>query len=268
MDFGFNFQSPPSGTGEVDSVLHMHDLLTRCYSAFGDQWNMVPHLHPIVGPDDPTTGRQANAWSATFWAEFDIIAEDYGTDYAVVGRDIYYFDNHLKWLTIDPLSPEDIADYPRLVEYGNALATRYVRTDGSGYAGIAQAPPAERERYPFPIDLVSNESTQAEVRPPEDPPTPTDIARWTRTAENQVGNFSPVPRAIVVPANSTLMPTSPWDIATLMPGCWFDVSVTRLCRGEIHEFNRLHELVVEETGEGGETVKVTTVPPPSRVVEY
>lgn len=268
LNYGYNLQDPPNGDGPVNAIAHMHFLLSQCYFPFAmDPWSMTGRLHPVYGPEDPDTGRQANAWSTTIWAEFDITAEDYGTDYAVVGRDIYYFDHHYKWNTIEPLAPEDIADYPRLVEYGNSVATRFVRTDGSGMAGIAEIDVVRRGTFPHPIDVVSNENSQAEIRDPDKPPTATDIARWQRTAEKQIQNHWPIPRSIIVPANSTLMPTSPWDIATLMPGCWFDVSIDRLCRGTVHEFNRLHELNVEETGEGGEVVRVTTIPPPNTPVE-
>ena len=255
----------------VPTVQLMEYLLRwQCYAQNNDEWNMLDHIQRVDSPQwcDSRTSRQCNAWAATVWAEFDKLAEDYGTDYCTVGRDIYFYDINLNWNPIQPLVAADIADYPRVVEYGNALATRYIRTDGSGFAGIASAPPEIRDRYAIAIDIVSNENSQAEAPTEVPPPIPsqTTIATWTRTAERRLANAWPVERAIVVPANSTLMPSSPWNINTLMPGSWFEVTVDRLCRGEVTEYNRLHELRVEETGDGGETVKITTVQPPSYMV--
>ncbi len=285
---GYNYQSYPQNIDapqgpdpsnptvgapnqSVPTVQLMEYLLRwQCYAQNNDEWNMVDNIQRIDSPAncDSRTARQTNAWSTTVWAEFDKLAEDNGTDYAVVGRDIYFWDINLNWLEIDPLLPADIADYPRIVEYGNSLATRYIRTNGSGFAGIASAPPATRDRYAISIDIVSNENSQAEATTEVPPPLPsqTTINTWTQTAERRLSNAYPVERSIVVPANSTLMPSSPWDINTLIPGCWFEVSVDRLCRGEITEYNRLHELKVVETGDGGETVSITTIQPPTIMI--
>lgn len=278
LTFGYNYLSYPqnpdgvpgvdASTGAIDLMWEL--LFNQTYNAGPgfDEWLMTDHLFPIYNPAefcDPRTSRQANAWSTTTWAEFDKLAEDVGTDYTVVGRDIFWWDVNYNWNPIEPLVADDIADYPRVVEYGNALATRYVRTNGSGFAGIASAPPEIRTRYASNIDSVSNESSQADATAdtPPPPPSQTTLNTWTRTAARRLSNVYPVRRSVVVPANSTLMPTSPWDINTLRPGVWFEVSVDRLCRGNVTEFNRLQELKVEETGDGGEVVSITTIQPPA-----
>ena len=213
------------------------------------------------------------------------MAEDYGIDYSTVGRNIYWWDINVRapFLEIDPLDPADIADYPRIVEYGNDLATRYFRTDGSGYAGIADAPSDIRDKYGTAIDIISAEKSQAAVAPPRyvvdedgnvvpgspilpDPPSDAKRATWQATAERRIADRYPVKQNIVVPANSTLMPTSPWDINGVPAGAWTQVTVDRLCRGSVTQWQRLHELRVTETGTGGEIVQVSLVSAPSNQI--
>jgi len=274
---------PLYGTGKINAIQNAKDLMDECYEGVSDYWNMVPFLHPIFGPCDPDSARQANAWATTYWLELDKLAEDYGLDYTVVGRDIYWWDVHLNWNEIAPLDPADIADYPRIVEYGNSLATRYIRTDGSGYAGFGFAPQGIQDKYGPAIDTLSSEKSQADANPPRyvvdgdgnvvpgspilpEPPSAAKLATWTDTAERRLEDLYPVRRNIVVPAGSTLMPSSPWDVNTLMPGSWTLATVDRLCRGSVSEYQRLHELRVTETGEGGETVSVSFVSAPSVMV--
>ncbi|MCJ7726938.1 MAG: hypothetical protein MUP76_11210, partial [Acidimicrobiia bacterium] len=150
-----------------------------------------------------------------------------------------------------------------VVEYGNSFASRFIRTDGSGYASMAVAPGEILDRYGRGIDVVSNETSQAttdslpdpQVIPP--PPSPAKFAAWQRVANKQLPDLYPPKQAIVVGANSTLMPSSPWDIDTLTPGSWFQVTVDYTCRPPVTDWQRVETVTVTETGEGGETVQFT-----------
>lgn len=283
LSAGYNYNEPGQGLpygpiygfGAINAVQHMDDLLrTLCYNQFGDEWNMVAalRLHPIFGPDDPSSMRQANAWSTTIWQEFDKVAEDYGTDYTVVGRDIYYFDYHLAWNILPDLAPEDISTFPRVVEYGNSFATRYFRTDGTGYAAYAAAPASVSDVYGDGIDIVSNEETQAVTDPlpdpenPPPPPSPAKIARWQANADKHIVDHYPPLQAIVIPANSTLMPTSPWDVVTLTPGSWFQMTIDYACRPAVTDWQRIDSVAVEESGDGGETVQFTASTAPATML--
>jgi hypothetical protein len=63
--------------------------------------------------------------------------------------------------------------------------------------------------------------------------------------------------------NSTLMPSAPWDVNTIMPGSWFDFSVDQgLCRTMIAEPLRLHTVQVEENATG-ETVHIACTQAPA-----
>lgn len=282
LSAGYNYQEPGLGLpygpvygfGEINAVQHMDNLLRlQCYNQFGDHWKMLPHLFPIFGPEDPGSQRQANAWSTTVWAEFDKIAEDYGTDYTVVNRDIFYFDNHLAWAILPDLATEDVSTYPRVVEYGNSFASRFIRTDGSGYASMAVAPVVVSDRYGRGIDVVSNETSQAttdalpDPDSPPPPPSPAKFAAWMRTADRQLPDLFPPRQAIVVAANSTLMPSSPWNINTLTPGSWFQITVDYTCRPPVTDWQRLESVTVTETGDDGEVVNFTAGTAPSRKVD-
>jgi hypothetical protein len=278
---GYNYQTPGQGLppgpvygyGPISSIEHGRLLLAEwCYNDF-DQWNMLNHLHPIVGPSDPTSSRQANAWSTTIWDEFDKLAEDHGIDYSMVGRELYWFDHHLKWHVVQPLSNDDLADPPRIVEYGNAFATRYFRTDGSGYAGMAEVPVDDRNRYGHMIDIVSNETSQAatdalpDPDSPPPPPSPAKLAKWTKIAEEHLLDLNPPRVAIVLPANSTLMPSSPWDVNTLPAGALFQFTLDHPCRGAVTDWQQIDSINVEETGEGGESITFTASSAAARLVE-
>ena len=279
LNVGYNWNEPGQGlpygpiygNGAISAVQNMDDLLRQhCYNQFGDNWNMLSHLMPIFGPDDPMSMRQANAWSATIWQEFDKIAEDYGTDYTVVNRDILYFDHHLAFIVLPDLAPNDVAEYPRVVEYGNAFATRYIRGDGSGYAALAEAPADVILKYGAGIDIVSSENTQAQTDQlpdptnPPPPPSATKLANWAATAARRLVDYYPPKQAIVIPAGATLMPTSPWDVDTLTPGAWFQITIDYICRPPVTDWQRIESVAVTESGDGGETVQFTAATAPSR----
>ena len=54
---------------------------------------------------------------------------------------------------------------------------------------------------------------------------------------------------------------NPWDIDDLVPGAWFEVSITRMCR-TVTELQRLHEIIVQEDGVNGEVIKFTAISAP------
>jgi hypothetical protein len=242
----------PNSTLALDTV---DILLNQCYSRQGDPWNMLPgHLHPIRTPGEPRHTRVCNDWQAYVWEEVDKFAEDYGVDYTVVGRDIYYWDIHWEWKRLESLQEEWIGDYPRIVEYGNQLYTRCVVTNGQGWAGVDEIglPATGRNSYGY-VDKLINNATEEDV---STKPTEAQLRSWQESAVKNLVDTHPAPLGIVVPANTTLLPGAPWRVEDLIPGAWFQVSVTRLCR-EVTEWQRLHAMQVEELAGQGETVTFT-----------
>jgi hypothetical protein len=281
LPFGYNYQTPGQGLppgpiygfGPISAIEHANLLTDWCYRGDFNQWNMLGHLHGIVGPDDPDSSRQANAWSTTLWEEFDKLAEDHGMDYSVIGRDIYWYDHHLKWFVVPELMRGDVSEPPRIVEYGNQFCSRYIRTDGTGYAGMATAPTDVWYEYAWTVDIVSNETSQAatdalpDPENPPPPPSPEKLAKWTRTAEQHIVDMYPPPLAVVIPAGATLMPSAPWDINKTPAGAMFEFTVDHPCRGSVRDWQMIDEIRVEETGDDGEIVTFSASSAPSRLLD-
>ena len=270
VDSGYNHSHPD--IHNVIDVMHWQ-LNAQCYLRHSDPWRMtavfdptVPqHLFPIHHDDpanDPREARTVFPYSCTTWEDFDKYAEDYGADYTVVNRNIYYWDLHLAWKIIPNLDESFVSNAPRIVEYGNQYASVSVVTNGKGYAGMANAPIEIRDEWGWIEYLVSNVNESAVV---DGPPEPEDVAEWQATAARNLEGAWPPPVAIVIPANSTLGPGSPWTISDLFPGAWFQMSATRLCR-DVTSWQRLHEITVEETADRGETIQFTAIAAPSHMV--
>jgi hypothetical protein len=254
LEVGYD-QSYPNNAPAIDRVEWL--LNDQCYAKYGDLWNMVPRLHPITGPDDPNTSRTIPAYSVSVWEDVDKYAEDNGVDYTVVGRDIYFFDTQLAWHELPLLEPEMIGQFPSVIEYGNDLRTRGIVQNTKGVAGIGYWGVDESyfDEYGGPVDDITNLTDRVD----ETTPTPEEVAGWSETAKRNVADRHPSPLALLIPANSTLLPGSSWSVDDLIPGGWFPVSVTSLCR-EVHAWMRLHEVIVTESAPNGETIQFSAIP--------
>ena len=247
VEMGYDWSKNP--VNAIDLAVYL--LKDLCYSRYGDPWNMAANVIPVYGPGDPETVRAINSWEATVWDELDILAEDGGIDYTVVNRTIYIWDVHLRWSTLPDLVDTDISSFPRIVEYGNEFANRVAYTDGSGYAGVAVADSGTLNTYSHYVDVIIS----TEDRHEDEPPSSLVLSNWYDVALRNVQKMYPPKVAIVVPANSTLMPSSPWVVNDLIPGSWMMVSMDRLCRS-VNEWQRLEAVKVVED-ENGERVQIT-----------
>lgn len=262
-------QSYPNIWNVID---RMNWLLHHCYDRFGNIWNVG--INPIYGPDDPRTTRIVFAWQMYVWDDLDKYAEDYGADYTVYNRDVYFWDISLKWLIIPNLDESHLTQLPRIVEYGNQLGTRGIVTNGRGWAGVSAVTPGSQERYGTIIDwLTTNEidgqpGTEEQSGDPDitDVPTPEELGSWADTATRSIVERFPSPLAIVIPANTTLLPGAPWEISDMVPGAWFQVTTTRLCR-QVSEWQRLQEVVVTEEAPNGETIQFSAVSAPAHPLD-
>jgi hypothetical protein len=243
----------------IGNVIDRMDWLLRsqCYARFGDPWKVVPHLHPIHHAGDPRTSRSVNAYQYYVWEDFDKYAEDSGTDYCVVNRDIYYFDTHLAWKVLPELDEAYISQFPRVVEYGNSAATRFFITNGEGQAGWAVQPDLG---YGYIDELQTNiqDGTPGAL-------TAEEIAEWSNTAFHGLSGRIPPPVSVIIPENTTLLPGAPWAMTDLIPGAWFQITLDNLCR-PITAWQRLHQITVTEAAPEGESVTFTAVSPPTTMV--
>jgi hypothetical protein len=257
-------QGYKQGYPNLTNVVTRMDWLLRSqtYAANGDPWRMVSHLHPVRHDDEPMASRDMAAFQTYTWDDFDKYAEDSGTDYTVVNRDIYYWDLNLRWKVIPPLDEQFLSQFPRVVEYGNQAATRGYVSNTEGYAGTAEAPQAFIDEYGYIDWLITNlDDTQD-----DGVPTDQEIANWAKTAGRNINGRYPPPLAIVIPANTTLLPGAPWEMSDLFPGAWFRVHTAHMCR-QVDEWQRIHDISVEESAPQGETVNFTATSAPGSVVE-
>lgn len=254
--------------GKANLTLDIFDmLLNQCYSRQNDPWNMLhtgqnlegTHLHPIRTPREPKTFKTTATWQDTIFNDLDGFADNHGIDYTVVNRDIYYWDIHWEWKRLPPLDEDWITDRIRVVEYGNSCYTRAIVTNGRGYAGVDRAGDdvCGRNQYGFLDNVIGGaDETDTANKPSAD-----EIHTWQERALRNLNNTYPAPVGVVVPANTTLLPGAPWNVDDLIPGAWFKVNIKRVCR-KVVEWNRLHEVVVEETPQNGETINISAVSAP------
>jgi hypothetical protein len=259
----------------IGNVLDRMEWLmnTQTFAKYGDPWQMIPgHIHKIkqLQGGDPRSSRAVNAYSVTTWEDFDKYAEDMGTDYTVVNRDIYFWDINYAWNVLPDLTQDHISEWPRIVEYGSEFASRFIITNNQGYAGIATADVNVIEDYGY-IDMIDSTWNEAAASAAGTPNvvTPEELVEMQLNSSRQLSSRNPPPVAIVVPANASLMPSSPWEVANMIPGSWFIVRVTKgLCR-KLAEWQRLHEVNVTEDVDTGEQFGITCVSAPStRVNPY
>lgn len=259
LEVGYNQTSPNTA-----SVIDRMDWLLRqqCYNKDGDPWNMLSHLHPQSHDGDPRTSKKVNAYQFYVWEDFDAYAEHNGTDYTVVNRDIYYFDLNLAWKVIPPLDELHLSQFPRIVEYGNQLATRGFVNNGSGVTGSAMA------KDPQMTLLYGNVDTLTSVMQDgtEEAPTAEEIEQWNATAARHIDGTAPSPMSLNIPENTTLMPSAPWAISDLVPGAWFEASSSSLCR-QLTAWQRLHRVHVTEKAPEGENIQITAIATPTTRVD-
>jgi hypothetical protein len=237
-------------------------LRDQTFLKYGDPWNAASRVNWVKGTDDPDTSSAVKAWSMTTWEDFDKYAEDKGMDYTVVGRDIYFWDTHLKWRTLpSPLLASHVTSGFEVVEYGNEFATRVIVTNGNGYASQAVAPAWAISTYGYIDHVIStyNESAGQEV------PNAEDLKGWQKQAQSALDASFPAPLRVRVPDNSALTPDAPFTINELVAGAWVQVVSTDLCKSvdQLHKLDRVH--VREE--DASEKVEITTTAAPERVVE-
>lgn len=251
MGYGYDQKSPNIWAVTERMYWLANDL---CYGLDGNRWNVS--LHPHHSFDSPRTSKQVYPFQYTVWEDFDSYAQYNGTDYTCVNREVHWSDNHYAWKIIPELDENYLSQFPRVVEYGNELATRVFVTNGLGQAGLGTDPDAAYGRVE---KLITNqaEGTAGSA-------TAEEIAAWAASATRYTQ--MPAPLNVVIPANTTLMPGAPWSMDDLWPGAWFQISVTEMCRPVIGAWQRLHEIVVTEQAPNGEQVQFTAIDPPSQMI--
>jgi len=250
------------------SMDNVNNLLRAVYPPAGNPWNVTlqPMYNPTPGDAGPRTSKVVHRYQEYVYDDVDSYAADGGIDYLCVNRRVYYNDTHLAWNDLPDMDEQWISEWPRVVEYGMQVATWGVVTDGFGHGVNVQGPPEWDTAYGR-VDLLTSLVDDKDVAP-EAPPTPDELLAWSSIAQRAIGNRAPAPLALVIPANSTLMPGAPWVIEDLLPGSWFRMSVSRYCRPVHSEWQKLDEVVVTETPEQGEQVHFSAATAPAGRIDW
>ncbi len=239
-------------------------LSTQCFNLDGDPWHVFNHLHPMNNPGanpGPKTSRAVNRYQMTVFDDLDNFASHGGIDYVCVNREVYYNDTHLARFTLPTLDEQYMSQFPRIIEYGMQLATQCVVTDGAGHGVDVEGPgpwssETEYGRVDSLISLVDDQTVVDDTAPTDE-----ELDAWRSQATRVLNNRAPAPLSVLIPENTTLLPGAPWEINDIIPGAWFMVHVTRMCR-QVDEFQKLVELVVEESAPNGETVNFSAASAP------
>jgi hypothetical protein len=192
----------------------------------------------------------------------DNFARRGGIDCTVIGRDIYHFDTHLAWMQLPDLNVENIGGWPRVTEFGNETYTRVFTTNNLGTASVAVADKDYVSYYGLVDDLISQD-TEATVNYP---PSKEELAGMLEQSKRSLQGSIPPPVRVMLPENSTLMPSTPWDINDIVPGAWFTINVPEgLCRAMSDE-QKIDHMDVTFEAPNYETVQLTSISPPSKKV--
>lgn len=258
--------------GIADAGAVMYWLMRdQTFSKYGDPWRARDGVRWIKSPDEPRTVNAVNAWSKSTFEDFDQYAQRGGMDYTVIGRSVLFWDIHLRWLVIPPLSQSDVAEQFKMVEYGSQFQTRGVVTNGEGKAGIyTVADKRILDVYGYVDQIVNmssgedkdddtmdeSEREQTEVE---------NVASWSERAKRVVDAAPVPPLYLVVPENATLLPHAPYDVDMLVPGAWLQVDTTGYCRKPPEVWHRIDRVEFRDDS-GTETITLSLIPAPAKMV--
>jgi hypothetical protein len=222
--------------------------------------NVLPYLTMLSYPDDAQEARTAPDYSKTAFAEIDDMAANAGLDFSVIGRRIILNDTHRPVGRGIELRTENFTAPPVIAEYGLSLADYYAATDNNGLWGAAQ-----HEGSPYGgVEILATGFTDAT----EQAKTLTREQRdritksLTEQAQRGIASRYPAPYQVRVPDNTQLLPDTPIDINSLVPGVWHPLRAQGTVI-EISQWQKLDSVTVTQDA-SGEKVAVVFSPAPNR----
>jgi hypothetical protein len=234
--------------------------------------NHVRYIYAPPGSDDARTAARTLPYEMTVFQHVDNYAWRGGLDYTVVGRSIMFFDVHTRIGQTPMVTADDFIGDPVITQYGAELTTYVAMTDGKGHFGAAGYPASPGK--PLGIDPYYGEwevlhqayDENASTPNPEDDNLPSVAEMTSQARRSYVQGMRP-PVVVRIPDNTRLNPKGVLTIEDLVPGVWIPLSASLPGR-TINQMQKLDNMSVEETGEGGEEIKVTLSPAyPEKYVE-
>lgn len=224
--------------------------------ALNPPYNVLAHVQYILATppaSDAGTAAHSLPYEMTVFEMVDTYAARGGIDYTVVGRSIMFFDVHTTIGQTGLVTDADFLGNPVITQYGNELGTYVAMTDGKGHYGAAGGIDpyyGEWEMLFQAYDENAGPAVGAE------PPT---VAELTSQAQRSLGQSRIPPIVVRIPDNTTLNPEGNLQIDDLVPGVHIPLQA-RVPGRLISQMQKLDRLVVEETAEDGEEIKVTLSP--------
>ena len=230
--------------------------------------NILNHIRYIyadtaAGATDARTAAHTLPYEMTVFQHIDNYAWRGGMDYTVVGRSIMFFDVHTRIGQTPMVTADDFIGDPIITQYGAELTTYVAMTDGKGHWGEAGGiDPYYGEWEVLHQAYDENASTPD----PEDDNEPSVAEMSSQARRSWIQGMRPA-LVVRIPDNTRLNPAGVLTIEDLVPGVWIPLTATLPGR-TLSQMQKLDNMSVEETAEGGEEIKVTLSPAyPERYVE-
>ena len=230
--------------------------------------NILNHIRYIyadtaIGATDARTAAHTLPYEMTVFQHVDNYAWRGGLDYTVVGRSIMFFDVHTRIGQTPMVTADDFIGDPVITQYGAELTTYVAMTDGKGHWGEAGGiDPYYGEWEVLHQAYDENASTPD----PEDDNEPSVAEMSSQARRSWIQGMRPA-LVVRIPDNTRLNPAGVLTIEDLVPGVWIPLTATLPGR-TLSQMQKLDNMSVEETAEGGEEIKVTLSPAyPERYTE-
>jgi hypothetical protein len=230
--------------------------------------NLLNHVRyiyadPAQNASDARTAAHTLPYEMTVFQHVDNYAWRGGIDYTVIGRSIMFFDVHTRIGQTPMVTGDDFIGDPIITQYGAELTTYVAMTDGKGHWGDAGGiDPYYGEWEVLHQAYDENASTPD----PEDDNEPSVAEMASQARRSWIQGMRPA-LVVRIPDNTRLNPKGVLTIEDLVPGVWIPLTADLPGR-TVSQMQKLDNMSVEETAEGGEEIKVTLSPAyPERYVE-
>lgn len=239
------------------------DRIDRVLTAEMARWealdppaNVLPYVQYILATapaTDAGTAAHSVPYEMTSFQMIDTYAARGGIDYTVIGRRILFFDVHTTIGQTAMVTKADFIGSPVITQYGNELGTYVAMTDGKGNYGEAGGTDPYYGRWEMLFDAYDENAGPVEDN---EPPS---VAELTSQAVRSLGQSRIPPLIVRIPDNTQLNPKGVLQIDDLVCGVHIPLQCDVPGR-TVSQMQKLDRLVVEETADDGETIKVTLSP--------
>jgi hypothetical protein len=223
--------------------------LAHCFN--DDDPNVMAHVQTIPAPTTATIQRTQPANQGYYGEELRALAKA-GVNWTVLGRSIIYWSEFVTLGGLEPMIAGKHFDGEIEVGVNGSNLATYLRSIHDVAEGdllpaqIEYSSPAGIAYYGL-LEYIQNLG---------------EVSGYTadQMAQRDFKARYPVPTGMTVPQGGKLSPDSPYEISDLVPGVRIPLLVDEpLCRNVNGDFV-LTRVLVEETPEGGETVKLDLAP--------